>query len=121
MKITLDITSDHIVLIKNLKFQRFDEERYGIDNYMLFFDDDVFKSVAMLLGKQDKVIPGTEESPLGAQYEPETFEYLNNIIGDIIDNLEDYETILHQFCDQGGLKPGKYTCLDNERIWKYVG
>lgn len=121
MKITVDITPDHIALIKALNFQQFTENQYGIDNYMLFFDDDVYKSVALLLGLYDKVIPETVESPLGAMYEEETQKYLDKMISDMVEHLVDYEEILHQFCDKGGLKPGKYTCLDNVKIWTYEG
>ena len=45
---------------------------------------------------------------------------MHEIDGFIVENLEFIEEILHQFCDVG-IKPGKYSCLAYQRIWKYDG
>ena len=37
----------------------------------------------------------------------------------ITDNILNIEEIVHQFATEGGLKPGIYTCKDNEHIWSY--
>ena len=74
----------------------------------------------MVLGLQDHRVPGTEENPLGAEYDEETTNYMHEIDAFIVENIEFIEEILHQFCDVG-IKAGKYSCLAYQRIWKYEG
>lgn len=118
MKITINLTNEHIQLIKSLRFERFDENRYGIDNYSLWGGTYLYEQMAFILGYQDKVIFETIESPMGARYEDEIQKHLEELDSFFVEHIADIEDILHQFCDIG-IKPGKYTCLDNVRIWNY--
>ena len=77
--------------------------------------------MALILGFGDKIIPETRESPFGAICEETTQRHLEELDAFFIDHMVDIEEILHQMVDSGGIKPGKYTCLDNVRIWKYEG
>lgn len=117
-KISLVFTEDIIKLIKLLKVQKFSDSRVGIDNYGLYPESHLFDFMALVLGLQDHRIPGTEENPLGAEYDEETTNYLHELDSFIVENLEFIEEIIHQFCEVG-IRPGKYSCLAYNRIWKF--
>ena len=57
---------------------------------------------------------------MGAICEKETQEHLEELDAFFVEHITDMEEILHQFCTEG-IKPGKYTCLDNVHLWKYEG
>lgn len=119
-KISLVFTEDIIKFIKLMKVQKFSDSKIGFDNYGLYPESHLFDFMALVLGLQDHRIVGTEENPLGAEYDEETTERMHEIDAFIVENLEFIEEILHQFCDIG-IKPGKYSCLAYQRIWKYDG
>lgn len=119
-KIILVFTEDIIKFIKLLKVQKFSDSKVGIDNYGLYPESHLFDFMAMILDLQDHIIKGTEENPLGAEYDEEATKKMFEIDSFIVENLEYIEEILHQFCDVG-IKPGKYSCLAYQRIWKYEG
>jgi hypothetical protein len=119
-KITVNITEEILTFVKLFHITKFSENRIGIDNYALFNESHPFELMARVLGLEDKIIEGTEENPLGAEYEKETMDKLIELDSYIVDNLTNIEEILHQFCDVG-IKPGKYTCLSYQHIWKYEG
>ena len=123
MKISINLTDEHIKLIKNLRYIKFDDNRYGVDNYApwTYGGSSIFEDMALILGFGDKIIPETRESPFGAICEETTQRHLEELDAFFIDHMVDIEEILHQMVDSGGIKPGKYTCLDNVRIWKYEG
>lgn len=119
-KLSVVFTEDIIKCVKLLKVQRFNDSQVGYDNYGLYPESHLFDFMAMILGLQDHRIPGTEENPLGAEYDEEATERMHNIDSYIVENLVNIEEILHQFCDVG-IKVGKYTCLAYQHIWKYEG
>lgn len=119
-KISLVFTEDIIKFIKLMKVQKFSDSKVGIDNYGLYPESHLFDFMAIVLGLQDHVIKGTEENPLGAEYDEEAMEKMMEIDSFIVENLDSIEEILHQFCDVG-IKPGKYSCLAYQRIWRYDG
>ena len=119
-KISVVFTEDIITFVKLLKVQRFNDNQIGYDNYGLYPESHLFDFMAMVLGLQDHRIPGTEDNPLGAEYDEETTERLHNIDAYIVENLEYIEEIIHQFCDVV-IKVVKYSCLAYQRIWKYEG
>ena len=119
-KISLVFTEDIIKFIKLMKVQKFNDSKVGFDNYGLYPESHLFDFMALVLGLQDHKIAGTEENPLGAEYDEEETRKMHEIDGFIVENLEFIEEILHQFCDVG-IKPGKYSCLAYQRIWKYDG
>ena len=119
-RISVVLTEDIIKFVKLLKVQKFSENKIGFDFYSLYPESHLFDFMAIVLGLQDHVIKGTEENPLGAEYDEEAMNKMKEIDEYIVDNLEYIEEILHQFCEEG-IKPGKYTCLGYQRIWKYQG
>lgn len=119
-KITLVFTDEIIKFIKLMRIQNFSDRKVGFDTYALYSESHLFDFMAMVLGLQDHIIKGTEENPLGAEYDEEAMEKMIEIDSFIVENIEYIEDILHQFCDVG-IKPGKYSCLAYQRIWKYDG
>lgn len=122
MKISINLTEDHIKLIKTLRYIKFDDNRYGVDNYApwAYGGSSIFEDMALILGLGDKIIAETREYPMGAICQEETQRYLEEIDAFFVEHMVDIEEILHQMCDKG-IKPGKYSCIDNVRIWKYEG
>lgn len=121
MKQTLILTPDHITLIKNLRFQQIDKDRYGVDVFSLWGGDYVYEDMAYLLGYENRVIRESQNDPFGPAYESDVQNYLEKLVNDFVEHLTEYEDILHQFCDKGGLKVGKYTKKANEVYWTYLG
>lgn len=117
-KISVVLTEDIIKFIKLLKVQQLNDTVVGYDTYGLYPESQLFDFMAMVLGLQEHRIKGTENNPMGAEYDEETMERMKDIDGYIVENLVFIEEILHQFCEVG-IKPGKYTCLAYERIWRY--
>ena len=127
-KIKVTLTDDHIALIKNFRFNKLkaqtttpweDEDRYyGVDTYGIYGGTFLFEDMAIILGKQDKMIPGTQEDVDGPKYDEDTTKYLKELDEYICMHIQDILEITHQFCITG-LKPGTYTCLDYVRIWSY--
>ena len=144
-KITL--TEDHIKLIKGLKFETFemgdlfsvgkirDElvrikdqletssdkkecHAWGIDQWSMFGGTYAMEDIAMLIGRYQDFIPGTEESNLGKQYPKELEDYMWGLYSDISDNMEYILSLVQFYIDKGGLTPGTYRCKTSDRIWE---
>ena len=95
----------------------FENPMIGIDATNIWGGTFIFEDIAIQLGLMDKIIPGTEESPLGPQFEEETQQYLMDLASFIVDNLKNIESILHQFCTEG-IKAGvTYVRNNNSDIW----
>lgn len=119
MKLTRELTSEKVNLIRALRIRRFGDSKCGVDKYDMYGGTYLYEDMAYILGLQDKLIPESREDVFGPKYEAETQAHLEELAADLDEHLIDYEEILHQFCTEG-LRLGKYTCLDNERLWKYV-
>lgn len=122
-KITL--TDEHIALIKNIKFEAFDfgdgikdwHYGWGIDQYSLFGGSYAMEDIALILGKYDQHIPGTEESPLGRQYPKELEDHFWGLYDDIAKNMEYIISLVLFYLDKGGLTPGTYKCKSEVKEW----
>lgn len=119
-KLNITLTEDIIKFIKFLKVKKINDRAIGFDTYELYPESHLFDFMANILGLKDHMIKGTEENPMGAEYDEEATNKMIEIDEFIVTNLEYIEEILHQFCDVG-IKPGKYSCLAYQRIWKYNG
>lgn len=126
-KITL--TEDHIKLIKNIKFEAFEfsdskKQRthygWGIDQYSLFGGTFAMEDIALILGKYDQYIKGTEEDPLGKAYPKELEDYWVKLFDDIYSNMEYIISLVLYYTDKGGLTPGTYKCKGEVREWTKV-
>ena len=95
----------------------FDNEMVGIDTTNMWGGTFIFEDMALQLGLMDKIVPGTEENPLGPQFEEETQKYLLETANFIVDHLKDIEAILHQFCTEGLQAGVTYVRMNNSDIW----
>lgn len=115
-KIVLDITEEHIRLIRNINYKRFTEDIVGIDDYDLYGGTHKYEQMAYILGCADKAIEG-EETIYGPKYPDDVMEHLRELDAFMVEHLLDIEEILHQFCDVG-ISPGRYEAKDYQRLWK---
>lgn len=130
-KIKIELTDEHLALIRNFRFQKLNElnvkngmedwsdKYYGIDTYALYHGSHLYEDMAQILCVADQVIKGTEEDFDGPKYPQELMEHLMDLDAYITDNILNIEEIVHQFSCLGGVKAGIYTCKDNEHIWSY--
>lgn len=116
IKVTL--TEDIIRFIKLFRIAQLNDRVVGIDTFELYPESHLFDFMSKVLGLDDHKIKGTEENPLGAQFDKETTDKMMDLDSYIVDNLQYIEEIVHQYCDIG-IKPGTYSCLGYNRIWKY--
>lgn len=122
----LILTEDLINLVQNVKFEAFDfgddptdyHYGWGIDQYSLFGGAYVMQDIALILGKFDQFIPGTEESPLGRQYPKELEDYWWGLYDYIYTNMEYFISLVFWSVKNGGLTPGTYKCIDTIKNWE---
>ena len=119
-KVILNLTKDHLALIRNLRFDDIDADHCGLDKNSLYGGSFVMEDVALCIGKFDQYIKGTEYDYDGKKFPKELEDYMWALHMDIADNLALIESLVHQFVVEGGLTPGKYTCIDYEKIWKKI-
>lgn len=120
-RIYVNLTEDHLKLIRNLNVQALTDETVGIAKDNLYGGTYKYEQMALILGLTDKAVPGTEEDmENGTLYEKEAQLYMVELDKYINENLLNIEEILHQFCLKGGLKVGKYVCKDYQHIWHRV-
>lgn len=117
-KITLELTEDHLKLIRNIFYQDFDDDKCGIDKNNLYGGNFILEDVAISIGRYNEMIPGSQDDYDGPKFTDELSEYMWNLHVYISENLHFIESLVHQFVVQGGITPGKYTCIDYEGIWK---
>ena len=125
-KITLN--EDLLKLIKNIKFEAFnfglksENARFGwgIDQYSLFGGTYYLEDASIILGLYDKHIPGTEEDPLGVDFPDDVKEKLWGYYDYIVNNMEFLISLILYFSDKGGLTPGTYRCVAEEKEWSKV-
>ena len=126
--IKLEINEDMCKLIacirheqKEIKIKDNDKRKQitcSIDINSLFGGDYVLEDIAFILGKQDSVIVGTEEDPMGPSYPEELEEYMLGLYHTILNNLQNIEEIVHQFSFKGGVQPGVYQCKSWQHYWE---
>ena len=97
MKISINLTEEHIKLLRVLRFEKIDERHYGVDNYILWACglSSIWEDMAAILGYQDKVIAESREDPMGAICEKETQEHLEELDAFFVEHITDMEEILH--------------------------
>lgn len=123
----LTISEDVIKLIPHFNFTEnpsMDEisgtefPRWGIDYNSIFGGTFLLEDLAMILGVYDKVIPGTEENPMGPRYPDEIEDRLFDAYTFVAENFKPIEEIIHQFVVKGGIVAGTYKCDHKVRIWE---
>lgn len=116
------------MLISNIRFkerpvidefsERTEYLSYEIDMQSIFGGNFVLEDISYLIGIYDRHIPGTEDDYDGPKFNKEDTQYMYGLYDFIVDNIENIEELVHQFCTRGGLKPGTYSCLSHAHIWK---
>ena len=91
---------------------------WGINQWSLFGGTYARADIAMLIGRYQDFIPGTEESNLGKQYPKELEDYMWGLYSDISENMEYIISLVLFYLDKGGLTPGTYKCKTTDRIWE---
>lgn len=120
MIIHLNLTSDHLKLVRFLNVEDKDDDILAINKkVMLTMQTHLLDDVAMILGLRDKAIKGTEEDPDGAAYPDEEEKYMLETYKYVSDNLFYIESLLHQ-CVFTGITPGHYKCNDAQMVWERV-
>ena len=117
-KIYVNLTEDHLKLIRNLNVQESKNDIVGIPKDNLYGGTYKYEQMALILGLMDKAVKGTEEDINGTLYEKDTQLYMMELDKYITDNLLNIEEIVHPFCLTGGITPGKYVCKDYQHIWQ---
>lgn len=113
----ITLTKEHISLLKLIKFE--DDEKFNTlsvnkeDPYIL---GGRLEDIAITLGYENSIMPGTEDDAEGAAFPDDIEEHLVGVHKYIVNNIRDIETIIHQFIDCG-ISPGTYKCIDTEEIW----
>lgn len=129
MIIKVVLSEDILKLISNIHFERLPEvgpddkyknSRWAIDLNSLYGGSYLYEDIALILGRYNDHIEGTEDDPDGMRFDPEFENYMYDIHKYVLDNLSYIEELVHNFCNKGGLKPGTYTCKSYEHIWEYV-
>ena len=117
-KIYVNLTEDHLKLIRNLNVQELKNDIVGIPKDNLYGGTYKYEQMALILGLMNKAVKGTDEDINGTLYEKDTQLYMMELDKYITDNLLNIEEIVHQFCLTGGITPGKYVCKDYQHIWQ---
>ena len=120
MILQLNLTEDHLKLVRFLDIEDEDDDYLKINKHvMLSLQSHILDDVAMVLGMQDKAIEGTAEDPYGRAYPDEVEAYLLSTYNYVKDNLYLIETLIHQFVMEG-VKPGTYECKATDLFWYRV-
>ena len=125
-KITL--TEDHLKLISAIKVEEFQfgadsgngELGWGFNQYNLFGGTYVLEDVAIILGKYDQHIEGTEEDPQGMDFPEDVKNYMWECYSYIWENMVYIMSLVLYYSTRGGLIPGTYKCKDTVREWTRV-
>lgn len=116
----LTLTQDHLWLIANLNYEEIDDNHCGMDRTSLYGGTFVMEDVALCIGKLDQSLPNTENDYDGRKFPTELTNYMWELHLYVWENLEYIESLIHQFVISGGITPGKYSCIDYEKIWKKI-
>jgi len=127
--IKIKLTKDILALVSNIHFNKLPdinnekktELTWGIDFFSLYGGSFALEDISYIIGRYDEHIKGTEEDPMGPRFPQELEDYMWDIHTYIVNNIEYIESLVHWYCNKGGLKEGTYKCKDYEKIWEYCG
>lgn len=119
MIIHLNLTEDHLKLVRFFNIEEKDDEILAINKkVMLTMQTHLLDDVAMILGLRDKAIKGTDEDPDGRAYPDEDEKYMLDTYNYVSDNILYIESLLHQRVFEG-IQPGHYKAKDSDLIWEF--
>ena len=90
---------------------------WGINQWALFGGTYVMEDIALIIGRYEDYIKGTEESPQGREYPKELKEYMWGLYNTLVDNMEYIISLVLYYSDKGGISPGTYKCKDTLKEW----
>lgn len=117
-KIKINITEDHIKLIKEFRIERINDIYVGFDTINPYGGSFLMEDLAMILGYWDKAVEGTEKDYDGRKFGFENEQKMLEIHMYLMDNFELILSIMTQFVTTG-VKPGLYTAIDYNLHWEY--
>jgi len=117
-KIKLNLTSDHIKLIKNFKFTKIDDYKLSLDVWSPYGGDNLMEDLAIILGKWNDFTPGTENDFDGKKFGLEVETEMLALHTYVVDNIDYIISLIFQFIEVG-LKPGIYSTISYKIDWKY--
>ena len=94
---------------------------WGINQWSMFGGTYVMEDIAMLIGRYQDFITGTEESNIGKQYPKELEDYMWELYEYIYENLTFIMDLVLKYSIKGGLQVGTYKCIDYELNWEFLG
>jgi hypothetical protein len=119
-KIKINLTEDHIKLIKEFRIENIDDYHVGFDSVNPYGGTYLMQDLAMILGYFDKVVEGTEKDYDGPKYGIENETIMLGLHMYIMNHLDYILSIMVQFISIG-VKPGLYTAIDYNLHWQYKG
>lgn len=121
MRITLNLTKDHLKLIPFILIKNDKDENLEIDKIkMLRLQSTLLEDVSLILGLRDKAIPNTENDENGRAFPDEIEQYMLDVYNYVKNNLFYIETLIHQFVVFGGITEGTYVCDSKELFWENI-
>ena len=118
MKVTLNLTQEHLRLIPFIRIIDKDDKILAIDKEtMLTMQNTLLEDVSLILGLRDLAIPNTEDDANGRAFPDEVEEHIFSIYNYLKDNLYYVESLIHQYVVNGGITEGTYVCDSNDLIW----
>ena len=120
MIIKLNITKEILDIIPMLYIQTDGDDMVGINRKWLLGGTHLLEDVALVTGKADQFIKGTEEDPEGRAYPEDLEQQMLELYNYVADNLYYIESLVHQFAVKGGLTEGIYKAKDSDLIWEKI-
>ena len=128
MNKVIKLTDEHLKLIENIKFESFifdsDSKNgrfgWGIDQYSLFGGTYALEDIALILGKWNEYIPGTENDATGRRYPEELENHMWDLYEYIWSNIEVILGLVLYFSNKGGLTPGEYKINHETETWEKI-
>jgi hypothetical protein len=117
-KIKINLTENHIKLIKNFKVERINDIYVGVDTINPYGGSYLMEDLAMMLGYWDKAVEGTEKDYDGRKFGLDNEQEMIEIHNYVMNNMPFILSILIQFSTDI-VKPGVYTSLDYNIFWEY--
>lgn len=121
----INLTDEHLKLIENIKFEPFifgaDDKNgrfgWGIDQYSLFGGTYAMEDIALILGKWEEYIHGTETSPMGRRYPRDLEDHMWELYDYIYSNMEYIIKLVLYFSNKGGISAGEYVYDTESEEW----
>lgn len=114
----IQLNEKHLILIKNLRIEQFEDNNVSIITEYL--GGHLLEDIAFLLGYIDKAIPNTKDDAEGRAFPNEIEEEMLALHEYIQDNLQSIEEIIHQFVFDGGVTVGTYEMNDETKMWQKI-